>query len=101
MSAAALASIDPREAEGLVRRLATDDAFRQRLASSPARTLRELHIDLPSAALPEKVALPPTSQIVEALRAITSGDLAPARSSVPARPKYWPALRMSPQPAAR
>ena len=101
MNASALASIDPREGEALVRRLATDDAFRRRLATSPERILREFHIEVPSAALPDEVVLPPTSQLVEALRAMTSGDLAPARSSVPARPKYWPALRLSAQPAAR
>ena len=66
-------------------------------ATSPASVLREFHVDLPSAAVPDEVVLPPRSQLAEALRAITSADLAPARASVWPRPKYWPALYMSAQ----
>jgi hypothetical protein len=97
----ALAGIGPREGEELVRRLATDDAFRARLAQSPTSVLAEYHIELPPTGLPAEVELPPKPQLAEALRAITSGHLAPARASVTPRAKYWPALCLSAQPAAR
>jgi putative modified peptide len=97
----ALVAIDPKEDEDLVRRLATDDEFRARLARSPTDVLAEYHIELPAAEIPADVVLPPRSQMAEALRAMTSSHLAPARTSLPARAKFWPALRLSVRAAAR
>ena len=90
-----------RPDEDLVRRLATDDEFRARLARDPASVLAEYQIELSPRELPENVVLPPRSQMMEALRALTGGHLAPARTSVPPRPKYWPAFRLAARPAAR
>jgi hypothetical protein len=90
-----------RQDEQLALRLATDDEFRVRLARSPARALAEYDIELPPSALPAQVVLPSRSQMVDALRALTGGHLAPARTSLPPRPKYWPAFRLAARPAAR
>lgn len=90
-----------RQDEELVRRLATDEEFRERLARSPARALAEYHIELPPDALPARVVLPSRSQMMDALRALTGAHLAPARTSLPPRPKFWPALRLAARPAAR
>jgi hypothetical protein len=84
-----------------VRRLATDDDFRARLARDPASVLAEYHIELSPRELPTDVVLPPRSQIAEALRRMVGGHLAPARTSLPPRPKYWPAFRLAARPAAR
>jgi hypothetical protein len=96
----ALVQIDRREDEELVRRLATDDEFRARLARNPAGVLAEYHIEVPLTELPDEVVLPPRSQMAEALRAMTCGHLAPARASLPARAKFWPTLRLSLRSAA-
>jgi putative modified peptide len=101
MTRAPLVVSQPREDEELVRRLATDDEFRARLARNPARALAEYHIELPPGALPARVVLPPRSQIMDALGALTGRHLAPARASLPPRPKFWPALRLAARPAAR
>jgi putative modified peptide len=98
---AALVASQPAPEEELVRRLATDDEFRARLARSPVRALAEYQIELPPGAVPSQVVLPSRSQMVEALRALTGGHLAPARTSLPPRPKYWPAFRLAARPAAR
>ena len=101
MTRPASAACDVRAGEELVRRLASDDEFRARLARSPACALAEYDIELPPSALPAQVVLPSRSQLVDALRALTGGHLAPARASLPARAKFWPTLRMSLRPAAR
>jgi hypothetical protein len=90
-----------REDEKLVRRLATDDEFRARLARDPTAVLAEFHIELSARELPPEVVLPPRSQLAEALRRMVGGHLAPARTSFPPRPKYWPAFRLAARPAAR
>jgi hypothetical protein len=97
----ARAVVDPRQDEDLVRMLATDDAFRARLARDPASVLAEYHIELSARELPKEVVLPPRSQMAEALRSMVGGHLAPARTSMPPRPKFWPALRLAARPAAR
>lgn len=101
MTRAPLGRSDPRQDEELVRRLATDDDFRARLARDPASVLAEYHIELSPRELPTDVVLPPRSQIAEALRRMVGGHLAPARTSLPPRPKYWPAFRLAARPAAR
>lgn len=101
MTRAPLDRSDPRPDEELVRKLATDDEFRARLARDPTSVLAEYHIELSPRELPKDVVLPPRSQMMEALRALTGGHLAPARTSVPPRPKYWPAFRLAARPAAR
>lgn len=101
MTRPASAARDLWSGEEFVRRLATDDEFRARLARSPARALAEYHIELPAGTLPAQVELPSRPQMVEALRALTGGHLAPARTSMPPRPKYWPAFRLAARPAAR
>lgn len=101
MTRAPLVRSDPRQDEELVRRLATDDDFRARLARDPASVLAEYHIELSPRELPTDVVLPPRSQIAEALRRMVGGHLAPARTSFPPRPKYWPAFRLAARPAAR
>lgn len=100
MTRRALAAIGPSSGEQLLRRLATDDQFRARLARSPTGVLAEYNIELLPAALPAEVVLPPMPQLAEALRAMSGGHLAPARSSFPPRAKFWPALRLSARPAA-
>jgi putative modified peptide len=85
----------------LVSRLATDDEFRARLARNPADVLAEYDIEVPPAAVPAEVVLPPRAQLAEALRAVAASHLAPARVSLPPRPKFWPALRLAARPAAR
>ena len=95
------AACDLWAGEELVRRLASDDEFRARLARSPACALAEYDIELPPSALPAEVVLPSRSQLGDALRALTGGHLAPARTSLPPRPKYWPAFRLAARPAAR
>lgn len=101
MTRAPLGRSDPRPDEELVRRLATDDEFRARLARDPTSVLAEYHIELSPRERPKDVVLPPRSQMMEALRALTGAHLAPARTSVPPRPKYWPAFRLAARPAAR
>lgn len=101
MTRPAFTAVDPRQDEELVRRLATDDEFRARLARDPASVLAEYHIELSTQELPTEVVLPPRSQMTEALRRMVGGHLAPARVSVPPRPKYWPAFRLAARPAAR
>jgi len=101
MTRATLAAVGPSDGEELLRRLATDDEFRARLAQKPTEVLAENDIDLPPTAVPAEVVLPPRSQLAAALGAVAGGHLAPARASLPARPKFWPALRLSVRPAAR
>lgn len=101
MTPPAPAARDLRAGEELLRRLATDDEFRARLAQNPTEVLAEYDIDLPPTAVPAEVVLPPRSQLATMLRAVAGGHLAPARASLPPRPKFWPALRLSVQPAAR
>jgi hypothetical protein len=93
-------ALGPTEGEELLRRLATDDEFRARLTRSPNGVLAEYNIELLPTELPAEVVLPPRPQLAEALRTISDGDLAPARSSLPPRPKFWPALCLSVRPAA-
>lgn len=95
MTPGAFAAIGPVEGAELVRRLATDDEFRARLARSPAGVLAEYDIELSASELPAQVVLPPRPQLAEVLHAMTGGHLAPARSSFPPRAKFWPALRLS------
>lgn len=90
-----------RRDEELIRRLATDDEFRARLAGNPASALAEYHIELSPRDLPADVVLPSRSQMADALRRMVGGHLAPARTSFPPRPKYWPAFRLAARPAAR
>jgi hypothetical protein len=97
----ALAARDLRAGEELLRRLATDDEFRARLAHKPTEVLAEYDIELPRTAVPTEVVLPPRSQLATALRAVAGGHLAPARASLPPRPKFWPAFRLAARPAAR
>jgi hypothetical protein len=101
MTGSALAVPGPGQSAELVRRLATDDDFRARLVENPADVLAEYQVELPPAAVPAEVVLPSRSQMVDALRALTGGHLAPARTSFPPRPKFWPALRVAARPAAR
>jgi hypothetical protein len=98
---APLVRSDSRHDEELVRRLATDDDFRARLARDPASVLAEYQIELSPRELPTDVVLPPRSQMMEALRTLAGRHLAPARTSLPPRPKYWPAFRLAARPAAR
>jgi hypothetical protein len=98
---APLVRSDSRHDEELVRRLATDDDFRARLARDPASVLAEYQIELSPRELPTDVVLPSRSQMMEALSTLAGRHLAPARSSFPPRPKYWPAFRLAARPAAR
>jgi hypothetical protein len=86
--------------EQLLRRLATDEEFRARLARSPSAALAEYRIALPPAALPAEVVLPPRAKLAETLRALSGGHLSPARASFPPRAKFWPALRLAERPTA-
>ena len=97
----ASAARDLRAGEELVRRLATDDDFRARLAGNPTSVLAEYHIELSPRELPADVVLPSRSQMAEVLSRMVGGHLAPARTSFPPRPKFWPALRVAARPAAR
>jgi hypothetical protein len=101
MTIRASAGIAPRHHQELVRRLATDDEFRVRLARDPANVLTEYQIELSPRELPTDVVLPPRSQMMDALRALSGGHLAPARVAFPPRPKFWPAFRLAARPAAR
>ena len=101
MTPSASAARDLLAGEELLRRLATDDEFRARLAQNPTDVLAEYDVDLPPTAVPAKVVLPPRSQLAAALRAVAGGHLAPARASLPPRPKFWPAFRLTARPAAR
>jgi hypothetical protein len=96
----ALAGIGPTKEEELVRRLATDDEFRAQLAESPIGVLADYDIDLSPTELPSDVVLPPRQQLAEALRAMSSGHLAPVRASLAPRAKFWPALCVSGRPPA-
>jgi hypothetical protein len=96
----ALARIGPTRCEELVRRLATDDEFRARLARSPVGVLAEYDIELSPTAVPGEVRLPPRLQLAEALRTMSAGHLAPVRASLAPRAKFWPALCLSARPPA-
>lgn len=100
MTRPALVPSEQGKNEEFIRKLATDDDFRARLTRNPTGVLAEYHIDLLPTELPADVVLPPRSQMAEVLHAMTGGHLAPARSAFPARPKYWPAFRLSLGPGA-
>ncbi len=55
--------ITPRRAVEFVRRLASDDDFRDEFERDPEKVLREYHIHLPQEYLPDQVTLPPKEDI--------------------------------------
>jgi len=65
----------PAEARDFLKKLATDDKFRQRVQDDPRSVLAEYHITIKDSRLPRKpVLLPPKERVQELLNRIEELD---------------------------
>src|SRR5262249_7190326 len=65
----------PQEALAFVKKLATDDEFRARLAENPRDVLAEHHLDFPVEHLPSEAILPDKEVLQKALADFSEGGI--------------------------
>ena len=83
-------SLSPREAFGLMLRLATDDAFRASIEHDPHGVLARFGVDVPSKDIPLHASLPPKEALRDVLLDIMAdrqGTIAELPFNVD--PMYW------------
>ena len=83
-------SLTPREAHEFLSRLATDDAFRARLETSPHEVLSEYHLSIPIEVFGNEFGIPSKEEMADTLQAFRErGEINLARMFTPTG---WPLM---------